>query len=208
MSEESPSVKVRPRRRPWLWAVGVMVISLGALLAGLAVNMMKATVPVVAVGKAVARGATLKAEDLVVVEINQDPKLQTVSAKDKDSMVGRSAAVELLPGTLLSPDAVTDKTVPEQGQAIVGVALSPTQMPSSGLREGQKVVLLSTPKQGEVVAGSGSSPAIRVEAEVITVGPVKDTNLTSVNVVVSRDRAEILAGQAATGQIALIVTGA
>ena len=86
---------------------------------------------------------------------------------------------------------------------MVGVALTPPQMPSGGLKPGQLVQLVSTPRQGDDVTETAA--VISVEAVVVSTAPVQDTNLTVVNVTVAADQAEQVVGLSATGRAALIV---
>lgn len=205
-TEPTPALTlVKGRRRPWLWAVSVLLIALGALLASTVVNMVKTTVPVVLAAKELPRGATIGREDLAVVEVHPDPSLKTVPAAELESLVGKTALIDVPQGNLLAPTATGDKPSLGDGQSLVGVALIPGQMPSGDLRPDQKVQLVSTPRVGDDV--TGDKPIISVEATVITTTTVPDTNQTVVNVAVPAEVAESVAALSATGRVGLIVKG-
>lgn len=196
---------VKPRRRPWLWVLSALLIALGALLAGTVVNMVKNTVPVVVAARDVPRGAQLTAEDLTTVDVHPDPALRTVPGADMAGLVGETVRVDLPQGALVVPGSTGEEIAPVEGQALVGVALTPPQMPAGGLKPGQIVQLISTPRQGDDV--TTDSPVIDVEAVIVTTEVVVDTNLTVVNVTVDAAQAPLVATLSATGRLALIVKG-
>lgn len=196
---------VKPRRRPWLWVLSALLIALGALLAGTVVNMVKDTVPVVVAARDVPRGAQLTAEDLTTVDVHPDPALRTVPGADMAGLVGETVRVDLPQGALVVPGSTGEEIAPVEGQALVGVALTPPQMPAGGLKPGQIVQLISTPRQGDDV--TTDSPVIDVEAVIVTTEVVVDTNLTVVNVTVDAAQAPLVATLSATGRLALIVKG-
>lgn len=205
-NEPAPALaQVKTRRRPWLWAVSVLLIALGALLAGAVVNMVKTTVPVVLASKEVQRGAIITREDLAVVEVHPDPSLKTVPAADLESLVGRTALIDVPQGSLLAPTATGDKPTVDDGQALVGVALTPAQMPSGELKPDQSVQLVSTPRAGDDI--TKDKPVISVQATVISTSVITDTNLIVVNVAVPEEVAESVAALSATGRVGLIVKG-
>lgn len=196
---------VKPRRRPWLWVLSALLIALGALLAGTVVNMVKDTVPVVVAARDVPRGTQLTAEDLTTVDVHPDPALRTVPGADMAGLVGETVRVDLPQGALVVPGSTGEEIAPVEGQALVGVALTPPQMPAGGLKPGQIVQLISTPRQGDDV--TTDSPVIDVEAVIVTTEVVVDTNLTVVNVTVDAAQAPLVATLSATGRLALIVKG-
>lgn len=195
--------QVKRRRRPWLWVVSVLLIALGALLVGSVVNTLKTTLPVVAAGQEISRGSIITAENLIIVEVNPDPGLRTIPAAELESLVGQTAVIDVPQGSLMVPGSVGGEVVPQEGDSMVGVALTPPQMPSGGLKPGQLVQLVSTPRQGDDVTETAA--VISVEAVVVSTAPVQDTNLTVVNVTVAADQAEQVVGLSATGRAALIV---
>lgn len=88
---------------------------------------------------------------------------------------------------------------------MVGVALTPPQMPAGQLKPGQVVQLVSTPRTGDDV--TDDTPAVSLEATVVATTTVPDTNLVVVNVHVGAAQAERAAQLSASGRVALIVKG-
>jgi hypothetical protein len=62
-------------------------------------------------------------------------------------VVGRSAAVEILPRTPVQLAMVTTRSTLLPSQALVGVAEAPGQIPSSGLVPGDAVEVLDLPQK-------------------------------------------------------------
>lgn len=202
---EATLAQVKPRRRPWLWALAVLLVALGALLAAQVVAMLRDTVPVVVAAQDIDRGAVITAEALTTVEVHPDPVLRTIPAAELDSMIGKVALVDIPMGGLLVPDTAGGEIVPVEGEALVGIALTPPQLPSGELHQGQAVQLVSVPRQGDDVPAEEA--AVTIEATVISTAPIQDTNMVVVNVTVEASLAEKAAALSATGRVALIVKG-
>ena len=120
--------------------------------------------------------------------------------------MGLVAATSLRPGTLLAPSEVTSKLSPGPGQDLVPVAVKPSGLPASGLAPGDQVLLVATPAGS---TGSGAAPVLTqpVQATVEAVDTVTDQNgLDVVDLLVPSGTGPAVAEQAATGQIALVVT--
>ena len=72
-------------------------------------------VQVLAVARSVAAGQTLTAADLKQVSAAQDPGVQLIPAAQATEVVGRTAVVPLLPGTLLTLSLVGEAAFPPPG---------------------------------------------------------------------------------------------
>jgi hypothetical protein len=92
--------------------------------------------------------------------------------------------------------------MPPQGKSIVGISLTPAQVPGMPLYGGDTVRIIVTP---------GDNGDERVNAPQFTVAEVVGTYLdettgnTVVNVLVSHADAGVLAARAATGNVALVL---
>lgn len=193
------------RRRPMLWVLGIALMCLGGILAAFVTTAIGNTSKVVALRNDVDRGSVIQQGDLMTMEISGDPSLQTVPASEEASLVGKYAVRDLTAGSLLPPDAVDSQVIPGKGDALVGVALTPAQLPATPLRSGSEVVILSTPKAQDDLPST--APAT-VKATVVGVSRNSDTTQVVVDVTVPADQATQLAQMVATGRIALIVDGA
>jgi hypothetical protein len=193
------------RRKPMLVASAVITITLGALLAAYLTTVVGHTKPVVAVRNDVARGETISQADLMVVQITPDPALKTVPGDQLISLVGKHASVDLPAGGLVTSTSTTDATIPAVGQSLVGVSLTPAQLPGEPLRPGMKVRIVNTPRQQD--DPPAKQPAA-VPATVVTTHTFGDQGQVVVDVTVPQNAAAALAAAVATGRVALVVDGA
>jgi hypothetical protein len=198
----SPRPRPKRRRRPWVFALCAVLVAAGALGTAFAFTSVNDTQEVLVVSRDIKRGETIEAGDLSVVRVSVDPALSPVAGSQKGELEGSRAAVDLWAGTLLTEEAVTDSLVPGEGESLVGISLTPAQMPSEPLYSGDAVRIVTTPgDQGEVT----SEDPVTVEAVVVGVSRVPDTGETVVDVSVPERDAADLAARAATGRVALVL---
>lgn len=198
-----PRALKQRRRRPALIALSLALTAVGGLSGALLFTATGERTDVLAVSHAVAAGEVIEDSDLTEASISLDPALKPVKAVNRQSVVGKRAAVELTPGSLLSRDQVTDTSLLKDGDTLVGISTKPSQRPTSGLFPGRKVLVVSTPGQDEDVA---DSPPQTIAATVVAVGKSADaTGLTTVDVAVPATDGPALAARAATGRVAIVV---
>ena len=198
----SPRPRPKRRRRPWLFALCAALVAAGALGSAFAFTSVTDTQAVLVVSRDINRGETIEAGDLSVVRIGVDPTLNPVPGSQMAKLEGSRAAADLWAGTLLTEAAVTDQLVPGQGESLVGISLTPAQMPSEPLRAGDTVRIVTTPgDQGEVT----NQDPVTVEAIVVGVSLVPETGETVVDVSVPEGDAADLAARAATRRVALVL---
>ncbi|MEU1457111.1 SAF domain-containing protein [Streptomyces avermitilis] len=144
------------RRRPGVIALSLALIAAGG--AGVAVLLLQVghRTEVVTVARDVQVGQVLSEEDLGKASIALDPAVKAVRAGDLDSVVGKRAAVELRPGSLLAPSQVTKDSLVKAGEQLVPIGLKPEQVPATALVPGQKVELVHVPAQGAADTGKSS----------------------------------------------------
>ncbi|MET7456258.1 SAF domain-containing protein [Streptomyces sp. NPDC005574] len=150
-----PRVSAR-RRRPGVIALSLALIAAGG--AGVAVLLLQVgdRTEVVTVVRDVQVGQVLREGDLGKASIALDPAVKSVRSDDLDSVVGKRAAVELRPGSLLAPSQVTRDSLVKAGEQLVPVGLEPKQIPATALVPGQRVELVHVPAQGGADAGKTS----------------------------------------------------
>jgi hypothetical protein len=170
----APRVIRQRRFRSGALALAVLFVAVGGLLAGFAYVATVRTQDVLAVARPVQAGSQLVAADLTTVQINDAPGLAPIAAARGNQVVGKRAAVSLVPGTLLTARQLTDQALVQPGQRQVGVGLSPNRLPARTLHPGDRVQLVSTPADNSGVPGT---PA--------TAGPPEKFNATVVDVSVS-----------------------
>ncbi|MGP4009958.1 SAF domain-containing protein [Streptomyces sp. 4N124] len=150
-----PRVSAR-RRRPGVIALSLALIAAGG--AGVAVLLLQVgqRTEVVTVVRDVQVGQVVTEDDLGTASVALDPAVKAVRGTDLDSVVGRRAAVELKPGSLLAPSQVTKDSLVKAGEQLVPIGLKPEQVPATALVPGQKVELVHVPAQGQTDTGKTS----------------------------------------------------
>lgn len=199
----TPVMPVTMKRRPWMVALAVALIALGGAGGAWLMTRSGETQEVLTLTGPVARGEAIEATDLTTTELPLTAlNLATVPAQDLDSVVGQVATVDLLPGALLSPQALATQLVPDTGDSVVGISLTDSQRPARPLSAGDEVRLVATPMTGgEAPTGAPTT----YEATVINTQTSSTTGALILNVEVPSDQAPQLAALAATGRIALII---
>jgi hypothetical protein len=198
------------RRRPGLTAMAVMlVVGCSAVSASL-VLASGDTTTVLTVVRAVPAGQALAAADLGTAEISGSG-VTAVAAASRDTVVGLTAAVDLVPGSLLADGMVTREAVPGAGQAVVGLSLKPGLLPDAELRAGTTVMLVRLP------ASAGTPPSADVErigsevlvprARVLSETSDPTTGGRLVSLLVEKATAAEVSRAAAAGTVSLVVIG-
>lgn len=150
-----PRVSAR-RRRPGVIALSLALIAAGGT--GVAVLLLQVghRTEVVTVVRDVQVGQVLTDDDLGKASISLDPAVKAVHADKLNSVVGKRAAVELKPGSLLAPSQVTKDSLVKAGEQLVPIGLKPEQVPATALVPGQKVELVHVPAPGATDTGKTS----------------------------------------------------
>jgi hypothetical protein len=102
-----------------------------------------AKVAVLVAARDIPAGHVVTADDLTTAQVAGD--ITAVAAGHIAEIVGRTTTVEILRSTPLQQAMVTEASPLSTGQVLVGVAVSPGQMPSSGLAAGEQVAVLRLP---------------------------------------------------------------
>lgn len=200
-----PAVEpVRTRRRPLLVGLGLALTALGGLGAVWLASSGTGTISVVGVAREVRAGEVIQRQDLVSVQIGTGSALRAVPVQRAGDVVGRRSLVRLLPGSLVNPDAVVDKLVPAQGQALVGLSLSPGQRPAVSMDAGDRVEIVRTPGSQESASATATRTA-PVLAVVVSTVDDPDTGKTVVNVTVPEAAAATVATWGSAGRATVAV---
>lgn len=190
------------RRRPALVAAAIAAICVGALLAGWAWTATTNTQEVIVARNTIERGAVIEADDIARVRLSADPALRPVAASQFDQVVGQRAATDIAEGGMLTPGSFTSDVVPGDGQSVVGVALTQAQAPGLDLQYGDKVRVVVTPAQGDVLAAGAP---LASDATVVGVHVADETGQVVVDLLVAQADAAVLATRVATGNVALVL---
>lgn len=203
----SPPKVVRQRRvRPGLLGLAVLLIALGGLGAAFAVTSVRATGGYLAVARPVKVGQEISTADLSTVQVAGGQGLRPVPAGRLDEVVGKRAAVALVPGTLLTLGQVTDDPLLGPGQQQIALGLKTAQVPARELHPGDKVLLVSTPDRSSTT-GDTDAAGTRFSATVIDmVSPANDDKVLYL-ALPTRDVPAVVA-LAAQARIAVVLTEA
>ena len=198
------------RRRPGLAALAVMlVVGSSAVSASLVLNSGETT-SVLTVARAVPAGGVLTAADLGTADIS-GTGLTAVGASSRDEVVGMTAAVDLLPGTLLSDAMVTREPLPAPGQAVVGLSLKPGLLPEAELKAGTNVMLvrLTAPSGAPVSTAAEPSldPILVSRARVLSETSDPTTGGRLVSLLLEQSAAAKVSRAAAAATVSLVVIG-
>ncbi|MFJ2060342.1 flagellar biosynthesis protein FlgA [Streptomyces sp. NPDC087908] len=193
-----------------MYALAIALIAAGGGGGFLAFQATGERTPVLAVANGVEAGDVVKDSDLIEAAVQLDPVLKPVLAADRKKVVGKRAAVALVPGALLAQGQVTTRTLVKPGERLVGIGLKTSQMPASRLSPGDKVLVVFTPADGQNTAGKDEkdSGPQQIAARIVRVGERQpNTGEQVVDVAVPSQVGPALAAQAATGNVALVVDG-
>lgn len=190
------------RRRPVHIVATIAAIFIGASIAAWGWTATTTSEEVIAARTTIPRGAVITVDDLTTAQISSDNTLKVVPSQDIDELVGKRAALDIAAGGLLTPEMATEDNMPPQGQSIVGISLTPAQVPATTPRSGDKVRLVATAGEG---GDTSSGTPLTTSAEVLDSSTDEVSGNTVVNVLVPYADAAVLADRASTGNIALVV---
>lgn len=192
------------QRRPLLWALGIALIALGGLGAGYVATAVSNTQSVLALRADVDRGEVIEPEDLIAAQVSVDPALDPVDADAQETVAGQRATRDLNAGSLLTTDAYADQVIPAAEESLVGVSLTPGQLPAGGVRPGETVRIINTPREQDDLPKKDPTT---ITATVVSLRADTELGTLVVDVTVPTDVAADLVSLVATGRIALVVDG-
>lgn len=197
------------RQRRWSLAlVGVLLI----LGSGLAFVLLYVNAgdraPVLAVARNVPAGQSISASDLDVVRVGADAGVGTISEARRSEVIGQTAAVDLIPGTLIVDEHLGDPVSLAPGEAIVGVDLVGGERAVPRLEEGDVVLVILTSSPAAVNADEDDDDIefgrVITEATVrVAVISENDEDRMVLSLVVPEDTATEIAGANALDRIAI-----
>lgn len=190
--------RLRPRRNLRLVAIGVLAVALGGLGAAVLYSSVADSHSVVTIKRTVYRDQPITADDLGLVSLSTGPGLETVPAEQLSEVVGQTALVDLVEGSLLSPRGFGAAAV-EPGSVRLGLRLAPGRLPVSELPPGTAVLLVA-------VAPDGSTPAnaASYQGRIASAAVQLADGATVVDVAVVESTAEQVARLAASDQLVVV----
>ena len=206
-TDRSPALQARPavatpgtrRRRSVPRLIGgALAVVLGATVFGVVGLRVDPGVDVLAMARSLTAGAALTDADLRVVHIVPDPSLRVFPASQRASVIGQTAAVPLVAGSLLTADQLGAVADPPPGQSVIAVGVKASRAPA-GLAPGASVLVLV------VAPGAGGEPGSPMQAPAVVraVELADSAGVTVVTVQLSAESAVRIA--AAIGEVALVL---
>ncbi|MGW7243882.1 SAF domain-containing protein [Streptomyces sp. NPDC054804] len=195
------------RRRPGVIALSLALIAAGG--AGVAVLLLQVgdRTDVVTVVRDIQVGQVLTEDDLGRASVALDPAVKAVRADNLKSVVGKRAAVELKPGSLLAPSQVTKDSLVKAGEQLVPIGLEPKEIPATALVPGQKVQLVHVPAQGAAGTGTSSDAAPQtIDGRVVKAsGAAPGTGIVVVDVATAAADGPTVAAWESAGTLRLVL---
>jgi hypothetical protein len=195
-----PSTVVTTRRRaPMRIVAGLFAIALGFVVGAVVLAKVNKAVDVLSVARVVSAGSVLTDADLTTVKIVPADTLHVIAATRRAEIVGQTAAVPLVAGSLLTAEQIGTVTDPGAGQSILAVGVKTGRAPA-GLAAGASVLVLVVPSGSGYAAAAVQAPAVVRNVE------LPDTSgLTVVTVQMASEAAVRVAS--APGDVAIVVQG-
>jgi len=161
--------------------------------------------------RAVDAGTAIRPADLGETRVASDSGVHVLAATERAQVLGRVAAIQLVPGMLVSPDLLSNGSLVAAGHAVVGLALKPGQLPSR-LRPLDQVMLVrtSTGSSGDGTTASAQpsgDPILVASAQVFDVETAADGQTIVVSVVVTTDQAAAVASASARAEVSVVLLG-
>lgn len=194
-----------PLRRRWgRIGAGVAAALLGAWVFAALYLSADDTRDVLALTDGVQRLETIERSDLRVVSMPTNADVQTVPASQLDDVVGRVAATDLAPGSLLADGQLVPagERLVTADEAVVGVLVGPGDAPSTGLDRGAVVSVVIRPPAG-VTGDAEEVPGWVADLS----GAVASNGDRPVEVVVARSDAAAVSAAAADRRVTIVVLG-
>lgn len=184
---------VRGQRRPWVFGLGALLATLGALSVVWLVGAAGQRQEVLAVRTDVTYGQELTAADVTLARVSVDPGVAVVPWAERSAVIGQVATTHLSPGMLLTSGMVEPVGEPAVGRVLVPLALPAKRLPAAGLRAGDRILVVGPDRTAPIAA-----TVVRVAAPDID-------GISVVDVTTSPGAGTELAATAAESDVALVV---
>ncbi len=185
-------------------AGGILLMASSALVAMLLFASLGDRQAVLSVVGPVLAGEVIEPGDLGEALVAADTPAAVVPAERRDEIIGRTAAVDLVAGSLLADPQLGEPPLANSGEAVVGAVLAPGAFPL-GLRRGDRVVAVTVPAEAAAAAPSGRAVP-SVPATVVAVEEQPDSGGgVAVSLAVPPDDAAALSLAGAQGRMTLVL---
>jgi hypothetical protein len=191
------------RRRPGLAIIAVLLIVLGAVIAGLLALRIDERVPVLVARNNITVGQQITAANLSVARMASEG-VTVIPADRASEVIGQYASVAIPSGRLIDRDMLGKTGLLTPGKAAVGVALEPGRFPAGGLTTGDTVqVIRSVEGEGRVIAATATIGTVDDPGDSTFGSGGSDT--TVITIVVSERLAPAVAAASMADQLSLVL---
>ncbi len=135
-------------RRPVLAIASIAVVFASIAIFVSIYSRANHQVAVIAITRSVPPGERITANDLGSANVVVSGTVSPVPVAEARDIVGKFAAVALVPGSLLTMADVSGFRPLASGDAVVGIALKDGQLPSAGVEPGDQVMVVQTGTPG------------------------------------------------------------
>jgi Flp pilus assembly protein CpaB len=185
-------------------AGGILLMASSALVAMLLFATLGDRQTVLSVVGPVLAGEVIEPGDLGEALVAADTPAGVVPAERRDEIVGRTAAVDLVAGSLLADPQVGEPSLANSGEPVVGAVLAPGAFPL-GLGRGDRVIAVTVPAEAAEAAPSGRAVP-SVPATIIAIEEQPDSGGgVAVSLAVPPDDAAALSLAGAQGRMTLVL---
>lgn len=186
--------------------LGVLLVIVCSLVVATLASANGHRTPVLVIVRPIAAGTPIQARDLRVAGVAADGTVRGIPASQAATVVGRTAADNLVPGALLVGSELAAGPRVAKGTTIVGLALKPGFLPANLVPQ-DTVSVLDTPTGSASSAAAAAAAVLAGSVAVYSVGPSPDGQTTLVSVQVPAASAPAVAEANAQGDISLVLVG-
>nr|WP_269328718.1 SAF domain-containing protein [Kineosporia babensis] len=191
-------------RRPGLAVLAVLLIVLGAAVAGLLALRLDERQDVLVARSNITAGQQITAENLAVAKVASDG-VAVIGADQADEVIGRFASAEIPAGRLIDAGMLAAAGLLKSDKAAVGIPLSIGRFPAGGLEAGDVVqVVRAVEGEGKEAAARATVSSVKSSEDGVF-GAGGSDGSTVVTLIVARDEAVQVAAAAAADQISLVL---
>ncbi len=190
----------------------VVLMGLGGLVAAWSASRGDAPTPVVMIIRDLAKGDTLTAADVAQLNVRVDQSVAAVPWSRLNDILNKKIIFDASKGTIVTKRMFAEVVSLPPGQVIVGAVLKPGEIPLIGLRQGDRVDVLSTPsgsEPGEIIVSNVEVFEVRslVDSSQDATVSGSSTSEKVVSLLIPEDKAAAVGTAAKKGELRLAARG-
>jgi hypothetical protein len=149
----------RSKKSPLMAVISALVVLASIAVFATIYGAAGHQTPVLIVTRTIEQGQPITGGDLGQASASISGGVIAIPVSDAPELAGKRAAVTIPSGSLLTAGDVTGSPGIAAGDAVVGLALKPGQLPSVGLTAGDRVMIIQTASPGTPLSGVADSAA-------------------------------------------------